>query len=397
MTRNADRDAPHQGRAQPVRPEGRLTPRRPGAPPTRRGAGPSTANTHAVTLVPSIARLARDVEAFPASDGRIYLLRGGREADLVIENAGPGERTLVSLLAEGAGPVDQLDARVAGLDVNAALATLAEHHLLEDSSPTAPSSLTAEEQARYDRQLPYVGVAGQERLRDAHVAILGVGGLGSWTLCGLACAGVGRVRIVDDDTIDLTNLNRQLLYRRADVGRRKVEVAAEAIAAFNPSIHVEPVGVRVSSADEVARVVEGTDLVVVTADWPMYDLARWVDRACRDRGIAWIGSSQVPPLVRVGPLYAPGRTACHECQERAARRAFPLYDELAAWREANPLAPATLGWASGLIGSLLAGEVIHELTRVAEPATLGTAISIDLRTLEIAREPVARDAECRAC
>ncbi len=79
------------------------------------------------------------------------------------------------------------------------------------------------------------------------------------------------------------------------------------------------------------------------------------------------------------------------------RRAFPLYDELAAWREANPLAPATLGWASGLIGSPLAGEVIHELTGIAEPATLGTAISIDLRTLEVAREPVARDPTCPAC
>ena len=63
----------------------------------------------------------------------------------------------------------------------------------------------------------------------------------------------------------------------------------------------------------------------------------------------------------------------------------------------NPVLPAALGWASGLIGTLLAGEVVHQLTGVVQPATLGTSISIDLRTLEVAREPVARDADCPAC
>lgn len=351
---------------------------------------------------PIVPRLARDVEAFPASDGSIYLLRGGHEADLVVEDAGPGERALFRLLAHGERAIDELHRAVdeqapGALNVREALANLAEHGLIEDGAPAGPSTLSTEERARYDRQLPYVGATGQERLRDARVSILGVGGLGSWTLCGLACAGVGHVRIVDDDTIDLTNLNRQLLYGRADVGRPKVEVAAEAIAAFNPSIRVEPVAVRASSTDDVARFVDDCDLVVLTADWPMHDLPRWVDRSCQRTGIPWIGASQVPPLVRVGPTYAPGRTACLECQERAARRAFPLYDELAAWREAHPLAAATLGWASGLIGSLLAGEVIHELAGNVEPATMGTAVSVDLRTLAVFRDPVPRDPACPAC
>lgn len=347
--------------------------------------------------VPDHPRLLRDVEAFPASDGDVYFLRSGHEADLVVRDAGDAERMLVALLNDGGHTRTELRRRVRGFDVDEALMALAALGLLESGDASAPDDLTPEERERYDRQLPYVGARGQERLRDACVTILGVGGLGSWTLCGLACAGVGRVRIVDHDVVDLSNLNRQLLYRRADVGRPKVDVAAEAIGAFNPSIRVDPVALRAGTTDEVAGVVDGADLVVVTADWPMHDLPRWVDRACRQQGIPWIGASQVPPLVRVGPMYAPGRTACHECQERAARRAFPLYDELAAWREAHPIEPATLGWASGLIGTLLAGEVIHELTGIAEPATLGTSVSIDLRTLEVVREPVPRDPSCPAC
>jgi len=359
--------------------------------------------------IPAVPGLARDVEAFPASDGHIYLLRGSPEPDLVIEGAGRRERALVALLAEGRTPAADLATRLGAVgadedDVLAALGTLAAHGLLQESAPPArPSGLSAEERARYDRQLPYLARAGQDpeiaqlRLRDSRVTILGVGGLGSWTLCGLACAGVGFVRIVDHDTVDLTNLNRQLLYRRDDVGRRKVEVAAQAIAAFNPSMVVEPVARRARGPHDVARAIDGADLLVTTADSPMYDLARWVNRACLAAGTPWIAAGQVPPLVRIGPMHVPGRSGCFECQERGARRAYPLYDELAEWRQTHPTVATTLGWASGIIGSLLAGEVVHQLTGLVEPATTGTAITIDLRTLHATREEVERDPSCPCC
>ena len=80
----------------------------------------------------------------------------------------------------------------------------------------------------------------QLALRNATVVVLGSGGLGSWTMAGLACAGVGRIVAVDDDTIELSNLNRQVLYRTSDIGRRKVEVAAEALRGLNPDIDFVP-------------------------------------------------------------------------------------------------------------------------------------------------------------
>ena len=80
----------------------------------------------------------------------------------------------------------------------------------------------------------------QLALRNATVVVLGAGGLGSWTMAGLACAGVGRIVAVDDDTIELSNLNRQVLYRMSDIGRRKVDVAAEALRGLNPEIDFVP-------------------------------------------------------------------------------------------------------------------------------------------------------------
>ena len=227
--------------------------------------------------------------------------------------------------------------------------------------------------------------------------MLGCGGLGSWALCGLACAGVGRLVLVDDDTVELSNLNRQLLFRMRDLGFGKARAAAEALRAFNPELELTVVPRRVASAADVRSVADGADLVIETADWPPYELSRWINRACAEAGVAHISAGQFPPTVRVGPLYVPGETGCLECQERAARRAFPLYDEVVAHRAARPSTAATLGPASGLVGSILSMEAVHHLTGICRPATRGAALMIDLRTLEVRREPVPRDPACPVC
>jgi bacteriocin biosynthesis cyclodehydratase domain-containing protein len=228
--------------------------------------------------------------------------------------------------------------------------------------------------------------------------VLGAGGLGSWTLAGLACAGVGRIVAVDDDTVELSNLNRQVLYRMADIGRRKVDVAAEALRALNPEIDVVPVTRRVQSVADVRSVATGADFVVCTADWPVHEIGRWVNRACLELGLPHTSAGQFPPRVRIGPTFVPGRTACLECQEQAVRRDFPLYDELVEHRRNSAPVAATLGAPSGLIGSLLAMEVIHWITGISEPATLGRGLVFDLRDFSSHWESIAPDPGCElAC
>src|SRR5215210_4128416 len=258
----------------------------------------------------TIARLKPSVEPFPASDGDLYLLRSDSGEDVVLRQPTPFARGLIDALASGASlPSDPPTA--------ASVAQLEEAGVVA-RGPLDPAAagLSDTEALRYDRQLHYFddqarpgrGAADMQlALRDATVVVLGAGGLGSWTMAGLACAGVGRIVAVDDDTIELSNLNRQVLYRTADIGRRKVDVAAEALCALNPELDVAP------------SACAGADFVVCTADSPVHEIGRWVNRACLELSLPHTSAGQFPPRVRIGPTFVPGRTACLECQESAVR------------------------------------------------------------------------------
>jgi len=346
-------------------------------------------------------RLRPSVEPFPASTGDIYLLRSDGGGDVVLREAGPFARELVEALAEGVRPAERPELR-------AALTELEEAGVVAQGSfDPAAEALSPADALRYDRQLHYFGDQAtadssatdmQLALRDANVVVLGAGGLGSWTMAGLACAGVGRIVAVDDDTIELSNLNRQVLYRMSDIGRPKVEVAAESLRGLNPEIEFVPVARRVRSVADVRCVAAGADFVVCTADWPVHDIGRWVNRACLELGVPHTSAGQFPPRVRIGPTFVPGRTACLECQERAIRESFPLYDELVEHRKATAPVAATLGAPSGLIGSLLAMEVIHWITGISEPATLGRGLVFDLRDFSSHWESIEPDPDCElAC
>ena len=127
--------------------------------------------------------------------------------------------------------------------------------------------LADEELDRYARHivLPHVGAAGQVRIKAARVLVIGAGGIGSAVIPALAAAGVGMLRIADDDAVSLSNLQRQTLFSTADVGRLKVAVAAERIAELNPHVTVETVEVRVNAAN-LPALLDGVDLVIDGSD-----------------------------------------------------------------------------------------------------------------------------------
>ena len=127
--------------------------------------------------------------------------------------------------------------------------------------------LSSEERARYARHilLPDIGVEGQRRLKNARVLVVGAGGLGSPALLYLAAAGVGTIGIVDDDTVDASNLQRQVVHGTPDVGRLKTESAAEAVARANPLVEVVRLDLRLDSTNAL-EVIGGYDLVLDGAD-----------------------------------------------------------------------------------------------------------------------------------
>ena len=127
--------------------------------------------------------------------------------------------------------------------------------------------LTDQELDRYARHivLPHVGAAGQLRIKSSRILVIGAGGIGSAVIPALAAAGVGILRIADDDVVSLSNLQRQTLFSTAEIGRPKVDVAAERIAALNPHVAVETQRMRVN-AGNLPALLSGVDLVIDGSD-----------------------------------------------------------------------------------------------------------------------------------
>lgn len=356
---------------------------------------------------PVAFRLKRSLQPFVAGDGSLYLLRSGVGDDFALEEATEQDRALVDLLAVGfvdrAGVRRRLaEGNLDGDGFETALADLERHGLVErEREVLAPAA-----QERYDRQLIYFSDLGgstgsaevmQTRLASATVVILGCGGLGSWAASALGCAGIGCLVLIDDDTVEVSNLNRQILFRESDVGSAKVDAAARTLRAQNGALRTVAVRRRIRGPRDLDDVLDGADLLVATADWPPFELPRWVNAACARHGVAHIGAGQFPPLVRIGPLVLPRRTPCLECLEIATERAYPLYRQLSGLREEESPPAATLGAASALIGSILATDAIHLITRGTEPASLGRSLTVDMRTMAVEREPVAFDPDCTTC
>ena len=350
-------------------------------------------------------RLRPLVEVVQDADGALFLLRGPAGGDCVIRTPPAAAVPLVRALARG-GTVTQLAALVrAGghavddATVAAMLEELAAVGVLE-RLPETPDDERLSRQLLYLRDRAPAGAdaaAMQRRVAAARVVVLGCGGLGSWAATGLACIGVGSLALVDDDSVELSNLNRQLLFKESDLGRPKVEAAAQALRSFNSDMAVEPLRRRLASRDDVAEAIEGASLVLACADRPPYVIARWINRACLDAGIAHISAGQLPPTIRVGPLVEPGTTACLGCLELALREENPLYDRLERLRARDARPMATLGPASGIVGSMIATEVLHHLTGLAPPATRDAVWTMDLRTLASERRAIVRRPDCPEC
>jgi bacteriocin biosynthesis cyclodehydratase domain-containing protein len=345
-------------------------------------------------------RLRGSVEPVLGGDGALYLVRAGAD-DLVVGDAQPVDIALVRRLAEGEPSIEELATSlgVALAGVEDKLAALVEAGVVVAAASSPPLDLA--DAARYDRQLPYLAEFGDERdlqrrLATARVTVVGCGGIGTWTIAALACAGVRRLRLVDDDVVETSNLNRQVLYGPADLGAPKAATTARWLRAFDERVEVEVVERRVDGVPAAARALDGADALVLAADAPPYVLARWVNEACVAARVPFIVAGQLPPMAKIGPLYWPGKAACFVCHETALRRESADYDAYVRQLQAAPGRGATLGPVSGLVGASLAMELVHALIGVT-PASLGAALLVDLRTWEVRREPVARDSACSAC
>ena len=347
-------------------------------------------------------RLKRTTQRMEAPNGDVYLLRPSAGADIHIEDPDPEGRRLLAAL-DGSRTKEELVEEFGADEVRDLLAQFEELGVVEDA---ADDDLIADAVVeRFDRQLRYfsdittgpTASESQKRLEKAKIAVLGVGGLGGWSALNLACCGIGEMLLVDFDRVEMSNLNRQVLYDEADIGCFKAEAAAERLTGFNSAIKVEPRIQKLGSEADVAETIAGYDLVIDACDWPAHDIERWINSACFAARIPFIAMSHFPPVARVGPLYVPGVTGCFACQEIGYRRTFPLYDIAVSQQRGKGSPAATLGPACSMIGGQVGLDIMHQLTGLARPSTLGVGHIYDLRTMAVDREPVVPEPSCPVC
>ncbi len=249
----------------------------------------------------------------------------------------------------------------------------------------SPTGLTSEQRTRYARhvRLPEVGEAGQLRLLDSRALIIGAGGLGSPAAMYLAAAGVGTIGVVDDDVVDASNLQRQLLHNVERVGMAKVDSARETLLAINPDVKVEMHGDRLRSHNAIS-ILGSYDVIIDGGDnFPTRYLVN--DAALHLRTPVVHGS--IFRFEGQASVLFPYEGPCYRCLHRE-----PPPPELApSCAEAG-----VLGVLPGIIGSIQAMEAIKILLVIGETLT-GRLLIYDALDQDFTVLSVARDADCPAC
>jgi molybdopterin/thiamine biosynthesis adenylyltransferase/rhodanese-related sulfurtransferase len=248
-----------------------------------------------------------------------------------------------------------------------------------------PRTLTAEQRERYSRHtlIGEIGAEGQQKLLDANVLLLGAGGLGSPTALYLAAAGVGTLGIVDDDVVDLSNLQRQVIHTTDRVGVPKVDSAEESIKALNPDVNVVKYPVRID-ASNIVEIIEGYDVIVDGVDnFP----TRYLLNDATVRLKIPVVSASILGFDGQLSVFKPYDGPCYRCLFRE-----PPPAELAPSCGAN----GVLGVLPGTMGLLQATEVIKLILEIGEPA-IGRLLLYDALGATLTEVKVHKDPECPIC
>ena len=239
---------------------------------------------------------------------------------------------------------------------------------------------------RYSRHilLEEFGIDGQARVSAGHALVIGAGGLGSPAVLYLAAAGVGRISLVDDDALDLTNLQRQIAHTTDRVGMPKVESAAVAMRAINPDIRIETHRLRADDA-LLAELVAGADVVLDCSD--NFATRHAVNRAC---------VAHAKPLVAGAAIRFDGQLSVYDTRDARSPCYACLFPPDADFEETRCAVLGVFAPVVGTIGTLQASEALKLLAGIG-PSLAGRLLMFDGRRTAFDTLGVARDPGCPVC
>ncbi|MDH4189383.1 MAG: molybdopterin-synthase adenylyltransferase MoeB [Betaproteobacteria bacterium] len=243
-----------------------------------------------------------------------------------------------------------------------------------------------EQLLRYSRHilLPEIGIEGQDRLRAAGVLIVGMGGLGCPAALYLCTSGVGQLTIADADRVDLTNLQRQILYRSDSVGATKVQAAQQALVAVNPHVEVIPLALRMEG-ELLDRQVAAADVVLDCSD--NFATRHAINRAC---------VKHARPLVSGAAMRFDGQVSVFDLRQRDAACYACLFAEDGRAEEVKCAEMGVLAPLTGIIGALQAAEALKLLSGAGEPLG-GRLLLCDAARGEFRTVRVRKDPDCAVC
>lgn len=314
-----------------------------------------------------------------------------------------GKRTIARILKElRAKKID-----VSEKDLNQLISILDNENLLEDASFHS-ELLSVSEMERYDRQMlqfslfdkkKIAGFSYQEKMKESTVLVLGMGGWGTWICLQLALAGVGRIKIVDGDTVELSNLNRQVLYDKNDIGNKKVESAKKKISILNPHVVVEDYDEFLTrDSQRISEILDGVDLIVLAWASLGYYRKNTVEEilheSAKNKKIPLIELGGDPVDISVGPIYLYNKddNSYSEQAKNQKERYYSIDSKIASFQEARMSQSFVNGerdvnaWQScpslATMSGLVVDQVIKILTGYIQLALVGKRFHMSMANFE---------------
>jgi bacteriocin biosynthesis cyclodehydratase domain-containing protein len=240
----------------------------------------------------------------------------------------------------------------------------------------------------------------QERLSQARVALIGMGGIGNWVALNLIGSGLKELRLVDFDTIEETNLTRQILFSEKDIGKHKVVVAKNALSGKNKNTEITVHLSQIDGETALEEILKDIDFVVLSADRPAR-IHDWLDSVCIHKRIPYLNIGYRDGVGIVGPMTIPGETSCYQCFKHEPDNNSTIHKEdseiaLMEEFEARYQAPS-FGPLNALVSAIGATEILKYLGQFGSIESHATEINIDPITFETERRHYEKDTVCKQC
>ena len=352
--------------------------------------------------------LKESVFVVPVAEEHLQIRTGERSLKITGSQVGLLIRVLEQL--DAGGDPDEIRSRLPEYPdeaITTLLGRLNSLGLLEDPGEHLAAGFDKQEAGYYTSQLQFFSSRSknkfdpQKALKNARVAVIGVGRLGSIVASNLLSSGVGRLRLIDARPVGNHDIGP--VYTQQDHGARRAEAARWRLGQVNPFVELSTADGEIDTAENLKQTIGDCDLLIVCEDEPAVKIFEAANEACLQKKIPWLGVGLSGVQGVIGPLVIPGETPCYRCYKLRERGNAPHVDEYTSFEDylrANPdhqVKQGSLRAFDSLIGSLAALEVVYALTNISDPKSLGNLLVVDLLSFDIEAHPILRLPRCPVC